>query len=165
MTTDGYILAIDPDVERSGFALLDCKERSMVYCAALTFAEAIRYFDFLVAGADYRPLRVVIEDSDISTNWHYSTRDRAGVIAAKGRSVGMCHATTRHLREYAEYCGLKVEMQRPLKKCWKGRDGKITQMEIVRFIAGLPTRCNQEQRDAALLAWCFAGLPVRLISR
>jgi hypothetical protein len=51
-----------------------------------------------------------------------------------------------------------------LKKCWKGKDGKITQDEIAYFVSAgekMP-RMNQDQRDALLLAWVCAGYPVRV---
>jgi hypothetical protein len=43
---------------------------------------------------------------------------------------------------------------------WHGRDGKITQEEIAAF-TGIDGRHNQEERDAALLAWIYAGLPIK----
>ena len=152
-----YIIGIDPDVEKSGMACLDMETRQVEVCA-IVFPELLqsllRYVDEDVA--------IVIEDSDMSVNWHYGSADKPGIIAAKGRSVGMCHATTRHIREICDYLGFDVYMQRPLRKMWKGPDGKITQEEIMQFIPGLPKKMNQECRDAALLAWNEAGLPIRI---
>lgn len=48
-----------------------------------------------------------------------------------------------------------------LRKGWKGKDGKITHDELASF-TGLMGRTNQDVRDAALLAWAFAGLPIRV---
>jgi hypothetical protein len=100
----------------------------------------------------------------MSANWHYSQKDSKAKVAAKGRSVGMCHATARHLKEYCEWQQSisSVVMMKPLRKCWKGADGKITHEEITQFTKGLPGRTNQEVRDAALLAWTYANLPIRL---
>jgi hypothetical protein len=50
---------------------------------------------------------------------------------------------------------------KPLKKNWKGKDGKITHKELALF-TGLTGRTNQEARDAGLIAWIFAGLPIRI---
>ena len=44
---------------------------------------------------------------------------------------------------------------------WQGKDGKITQQEIASF-TGITGRNNQEERDAALLAWVYAGLPIKI---
>lgn len=42
-----------------------------------------------------------------------------------------------------------------------GKDGKITHEELASF-TGVKERTNQEGRDAALLAWTYAGLPIRM---
>jgi hypothetical protein len=61
----------------------------------------------------------------------------------------------------AEHYGLHVTLRRPLTKCWHGKDRKITQAEL-EAITGTAGRTNQEMRDAALLAWVEAGLPIRV---
>lgn len=161
MTNTGYILGIDPDVEKSGFTLIDCKYRELIFCKCLTMPEAFEYLKQLPSSG-YTPVKVVIEDSDQATGWHYSRRDSQPVVFAKGRSVGMCHATLRHLHEYAEQIGLDCVMKKPLRLIW-GRGGeKISQREIEQFIPNFPKRSNPEMRDSALLAWDYADLPQRL---
>lgn len=160
MMRKGLVIAFDPDVEKSGVAVLDCAKGRFVLLSAMAFPDCIRLLDGYAAMEEQ--VLVVIEDSDVSRNWHYSPRDTKGVIAAKGRSVGMCHATLRHLHEYAEAVGLDVRMQKPLRKCWRGKDGKVTQEEMAAMIPDWPARSNPEVRDAALLAWAVAGLPLRV---
>lgn len=163
-----YVVGIDPDIDKSGFALLDVQQRTFTMVQALTISEAIKTLDALAA-SDTPPL-VVIEDSDSSVNWHVNKimttgqplKNKLHTAAAIGRSAGLCHAIIRVLREYAESVGLKVRMQKPLRKCWRGKDGKITQIEAAQFMTGLPKRCNQECRDSALIAWCVAELPIRI---
>jgi hypothetical protein len=48
-----------------------------------------------------------------------------------------------------------------LRKIWKGTDGKITQDELEQ-ITGIKGKTNQDGRDAALLAWVFAELPIQI---
>jgi len=60
-----------------------------------------------------------------------------------------------------KHYGIEVIEHFPLRKIWKGKDGKITQEELASF-TGLKGRTNQDARDAALLAWSFANLPIRL---
>lgn len=168
MSRPRYIIGIDPDIERTGVALVDREARRLEYAGALTFTDCVKYLDGIAAMYPNEQVEVVIEDSDTSTNWHVQKlmangqplRSKLYLAAAIGRSAGLCHATARHLREYAESCGLRVRMQKPLKKCWKGKDGKITQVEAAQFMPGLPKRCNQEVRDAALISWCVAELPI-----
>lgn len=155
-----YILGIDPDLEKSGIALLDRQRGEFLKVSAVSFVE----MSLILRGdvPDKDDITIVLEDSDLSTNWHVNPRDNVHVAAAKGRSIGMCHATARHIKELAEYYQMQVVQMKPLRKCWKGPNGKITHDECKQFMRNLPTRTNQEMRDAALLAWCYANLPIRL---
>lgn len=155
-----YILGIDPDLEKSGIALLDRQRGEFLKVSAVSFVE----MSLILRGdvPDKDDITIVLEDSDLSTNWHVNPRDNVHVAAAKGRSIGMCHATARHIKEMAEYYQLPVIQMKPLRKCWKGPNGKITHDECKQFMRNLPTRTNQEMRDAALLCWCYANLPIRL---
>lgn len=163
MKRNGFLVGIDPDVSKSGFALLDCEARKFTQVEALTFPAVIdRFAELAAMKADGKAVTVVMEDSDLATNWHQNILDSRAVCAAKGRSVGLCHATARHLKECAENFGLEVVMMKPLRKFWKGRDGKITHDEALYFMRGLPKQTNQEGRDAALLAWAYADYPIRV---
>lgn len=165
MKTNGFIIGIDPDVEKSGVAVLDCEKREFEKVEAMSFPELVDYLAvvrFDIEGLDEKEAVIVLEDSDLSTNWHCSYKDNKATAAAKGRSVGMCHATARHIKEIAEHYGLEVVLQKPLRKLWKGRDGKITHEEAAYFMRGLPKQTNQETRDAALLAWNYADFPIRV---
>ena len=156
-------MGIDPDVSASGLAVLDCSRREFQKVGSYPFPEIVDALALLAADkAAGQEVTVVLEDSDLSTNWHMSPRDSKAVAAAKGRSVGLCHATARHLKECAEAYGLEVVPMKPLRKCWKGRDGKITHEEATYFMRGLPKQTNPESRDAALLAWAYAGFPIRV---
>lgn len=158
----GFILGIDPDVSKSGIALLDCEARRFRIVEAYDFADLLRTFGMLMEDNGLRPLKVVIEDSWSTThNWHMYGMSLAKA-AALGRSVGLCHATGMHINTAAKVYGLDTLLMTPLKKMWKGRDGKITQEEIAAFIPEWPRRANQEERDAALLAWNYAGFPIRI---
>ena len=62
-----------------------------------------------------------------------------------------------------EYWQIPYELIKPLPlkaggvNLWKGKDGKITAGGLAQQPGG---RTNQEARDAALIAWTWAGLPV-----
>lgn len=165
MKTSGYIIGIDPDVEKSGVAVLNCEERRFTRVESMSFSELV---DFLlkleadIACGEPLDITFVLEDSDLSTNWHCSYKDNKATAAAKGRSVGMCHATARHIKELVEHYGFEVILQKPLVKFWKGRDRKITHEEAAQFMTGLPKSTNQESRDAALLSWVCSGFSIYL---
>lgn len=161
-----FIIGIDPDVEKSGIAFLDVEKRCFEPVKSLSFPELMMYINGLHVSEQIGsvPLKetiaIVIEDSDSTTNWHLSSKTNARTAAAIGHGSGLCHATQRHIKEWCEHLGFTVVLQHPLKKCWMGRDGKITQEEIMQFIPDLPKRINQECRDACLLAWNYANLPI-----
>lgn len=164
MTRSDYIIGIDPDVKKSGVAQLRTAGREVELFSA-SFPELI---DYLQRMADFRQrtgmkATIVVEASWlISTNWHTKRADSVRTAARKGKDAGRCHEVGRKIVECARYYGLDVVEQLPLKKIWKGKDGKITHDELSAFVPGLPSRTNQEGRDAMLLAWNHAGFPIRM---
>jgi len=172
-----FIIGIDPDVEKSGFALLNVENRTFSDVKAMTFSEVYHslwriamHLNRMLGTIKPIGVIVVIEDSDSTTNWHidkleYASLNLKGKLrkaAAMGHGTGMCHATQRHIKEVAEDLKFEVVMQKPLKKTWQGTDGKITHEECMQFMQGLPKRTNSEMRDAALLAWNYANLPIHI---
>lgn len=154
------IIAIDPDATQSGVAEVKTETGELkVY--KLGIAELIRYLH----KKDVHT-KIIIEAGWMNeSNWHVLNRYMtARKAAAIGRSVGMNHQTGMMIEQICkDYFGLPTELQRPFKKCWKGKDGKITQEEM-QTITGHPKlpRMNQDQRDALLIAWVHAGLPMKM---
>ena len=163
MTRIDYIIGIDPDVKKSGVAQLRTAGREVELFSS-SFPELI---DYLQRMADFQQrtgmkVTIVVEASWlISTNWHTKRADSVRTAARKGKDAGRCHEVGRKIVECAQYYGLEVVERLPLKKIWKGKDGKITDEEIKAFMP-IQGRTNQEERDAALLAWDYAGLPIRI---
>jgi hypothetical protein len=69
-----------------------------------------------------------------------------------------------------EHWGISHDIIKPLvlrvkgRNIWRGKDGKITHEELAAF-TGITGRTNQEERDAMLIAWNYANLPLsRLFS-
>lgn len=164
MTYDfDFIIGIDPDVERSGLAVVNRRARCLVAIGAMPFAELA---DWLSGKRNVNALVVVECSWDSESNWHlvqkFGSTARAAAI---GRAVGLNHATGMHIAALAERYGFTVRLQRPLKKIGHGRDGKLTHADCAYYMTGfdeLKARTNQEERDAARLAWVAAGLPERV---
>ena len=162
-----YIIGIDPDTDKSGVAQLKVAGRemeafSLSFPVLLDYLQRIRQKE-LMEGVK---VLVVVEASwKISTNWHTKRGESVRTVARKGNDAGRCHEVGRKIVECARYYGLDVVEQLPLKKIWKGKDGKITHDELSVFVPGLPSRTNQEERDAMLLAWNHAGFPIRIITK
>ena len=167
-----FIIGIDPDVEKNGVAQLDAEEKSFDVIKSLSLCNVITLLSEVhntTVAFGYQAV-MVIEDSDSTTNWHLKSlaeskmklESKLRKAAAIGHGSGMCHATQRHLEEIAKTLGIEVVKVKPLKKSWLGKDGKITHEELAQFVPNLPETTNQEGRDAALLAWCYAGLPIHI---
>lgn len=152
------IVAIDPDVNKSGFAFLEVKTRILT-TVALPFPELLDHL--LHVRAAYRDQVIVLVEKSWNTshNWHTKPGESWKVSAAKGNSTGRNHEVGRKIVEMCKHYGLEVVEKTPLKKCWSGPEGKITHKELSYF-TGLEGRTNQEERDAALIAWNYAGLPI-----
>ena len=155
------IIAIDPDKEKSGVAFLKPKTRQLEV-SNLTFPMLLDYLQHAkkVQGETMESLIVVVEAGWIvrKSNFHEAQGHRAEKIA---KDVGANHETGRKIIEMCEHYGIEVTPHAPLVKCWKGKDRKITHDELASF-TGIMGRTNQDARDAGLLAWTFAGLPIRI---
>jgi predicted nuclease with RNAse H fold len=147
------IIAIDPDVYKSGVAFLKPSTRQLEV-SNLEFPLLLDYLQHA------KTLVVVVEAGWITqANWHLRRGDNARIASAKGNSTGRNHETGRKIVEMCKHYGIEVIEHTPLRKCWCGKDGKITHKELESF-TGIIGRTNQDGRDAALLAWCYANLPI-----
>lgn len=158
-----YIIAIDPDVDESGVATLATENRDL-QTTKLSFPTLCDFIREQQERTKREGLSmcVVVEAGWVNkTNWHIHGKN-ARAAAAIGKQTGRNHEVGRLLVEMAKHYGCRVIEQPPLKKCWKGREGKITADELKSF-AGITGRTNQDQRDACLLAWVTANLPIRII--
>ena len=161
---DVYI-GIDPDAEKSGVGMVTRATRE-VDVKQLAFASLVAFIRLQYHRAEVqgKTIMVIVEGGWlIHGNWHIPFRCSTAKAAAIGRSVGMNHQTGLLLVEILKAEGIPVQVQRPLRKMWQGADGKITSAELAEITGKekLP-RCNQEGRDALLIAWVASGLPVRV---
>lgn len=164
-TNYDIIVGIDPDVDKSGYAVLKCGERKVTTIEALGFFQLQSYLTALADRARNLgvSLVVVVEASwMIQANWHVNQYDRRNRAAAKGYDVGRNHQVGKLIVEMCKVNGIPFVEHIPLRKCWSGKDRKITHEELIQFCPVDKKRTNQEERDAALLAWCFADFPIRL---
>ena len=160
------IIAIDPDVTKSGVAIMDVAGRTLTtHCMVMPeLVELLR-----IEGLKMLPkgdLLVVVEASWlVNTNWQLNAKDTLSTAAAKGERVGRNHQVGIMLVELCRYYNLSVLEKHPLLKIWHGKDGKITFTELHRLCAGSgivydAKKNNQEERDAALLAIDVSGVPM-----
>ena len=152
------IIAIDPDVDKSGVAALQIEGKHLVM-HSLKFPELIDLLKWINEDKIHFPFMVVVEAGWLNavSNYHTAAGRRGQRIA---KNVGANHQVGKMIVEMCEHYNIPVTTIKPLKKMWQGKDGKITQEEIASF-TGIIGRNNQEERDAALLAWVYAGLPIK----
>lgn len=147
------IIGIDPDNQESGVGAVFDDKKFLAY--KMNFPALIDYLKAM--NESCKKVKVVIEGGWLNkSNWHVLNRFMSAVKAAAiGRSTGMNHQTGILIVECCQHYNIPYEIIKPLKKYWKGKDGKITQDELAYFI-------SQDQRDALLLAWVCAGYPVKV---
>jgi len=157
------IIGIDPDCDKSGVAFLETKTKK-IEISNLTFPQLLDYMRCMKDLQDRtdKSIIFIVEAGYLNkSNWHLKSKDNRHVAAHKGNSTGRNHETARKIIEMAKHYGLDVEETKPLKKFWRGPDGKITHDELSYF-TGIKGRTNQEARDAVLLAWNFSGFPMKV---
>lgn len=157
------VIGIDPDCEASGYAYLRVDTRSMVL-DKLKFPELIEwiYQEHTRLIMQGMRLVVVVERGWFNlTNYHLKPGASPNMASRIGMSIGRNHETGRKILEMLKYYGVETDTIDPLRKCWKGKDGKITAEEF-KMITGVTGRHNQDERDAGLIAWLYANLPVRI---
>lgn len=171
MSRADYIIGIDPDTEKSGVALLDTSDFHLEL-QTLTFPELIDRIIYLRDKSRFssKSLHVVVE-----AGWKNSKSNFHGYYGRRGekiaKNVGANHETGKKIIEICVHWGIPVAEMAPLPLkiggmyMWSGPDGKITHEELVAVTGIKKSRSNQEERDAALLAWRVAGLPLRISKR
>lgn len=152
------VIAIDPDVSKSGVAVID--DRSLFLSECLSFGKLLDKLQELKAEQELTgqsPLVVVEAGWLNESTWHNAYYKGARVSSRMGKDIGANQQTGKLIAEMAEHYGLKVKLQKPLVKRWTGHDKKITQPELdnlldIYHIAHTKKRMNQDCRDAVLIA-------------
>ena len=157
----GYVIGIDPDAKRSGLSVYNRQTRVMEI-ACLNFPAILEKVKTTYEENKDLPFMVYVEAGWMNKgNWHI-TPSRNGKFspsawaAAVGTSMGACNAVSKNLLECFEFYGIPCSPIKPLRKCWKGPDRKITHKELINelniyHVKYNFNRSNQEERDAALI--------------
>ena len=90
------IVAIDPDVEKSGVAELS-PQHLLLEVTNLTFPQLLDYLQSRknLSETAHTSLVVIVEAGWLNqSNWHLRSKDNARVASAKGNSAGRNHGCT-----------------------------------------------------------------------
>ena len=133
------IIGIDPDLKKSGVAILG----DSLELKTMTFAETVELF----RSQQDKIKKVVIEAGweNTKSNFHNRYGQRKSVGERIAKNVGENHATGKLIAEMAKECGLVVVLVKPTRTKLKAED--------FNRITGWQGRTNQEQRDAAMLVY------------
>lgn len=155
------IIAIDPDVKKSGVAFLEIATRKLEI-TNLNFPQLLDYIEHVIKQSQETKLPFIVI---VEAGWHNAKSNFHGGKGAAAqriaKNVGANHQIGKTIIEWCNHKGIEVIEQRPLRKIWKGQGGKITHQELSSF-TNIIGRTNQDARDAALLAWNYAGLPIKI---
>ena len=161
MISYDHIIGIDPDVDKSGVAYLH-KPTKNLELTKLSFPLLVDYLKFLKNSLDGTSNKIIVV---VEAGWLVSKSNYHGVYGNAGQAVakkvGANHQVGKLIIETCTHLGIDVVEQKPLAKSWKGRDKKITHEEFAYF-TGISGRTSQDERDAGLIAWNYAGLPIRI---
>lgn len=173
------LVGIDPDTKASGWAVIDLSNRTV-------HLETLPFMDILALLTEWRrevddhyldesySYRFVVEDIwTVAHNWHVSARDNRQTISKKGYHIGRCSMVGQLIYEAIGAHFFPRIAQPPLRKVWRGADGKITHPELLELCEKhdliLPPsklkQTNQEERDALLLALHHIATPIKLFEQ
>lgn len=173
------LIGIDPDTKASGWACIDLSDRT-VHLETLPFMDILSLLTEWRREVDDHYLdeaysyRFVVEDIwKVAHNWHVSPRDNRQTISKKGYHIGRCSMVGQLIYEAIGAHFFPRIAQPPLRKVWRGADGKITHPELLELCEKhdliLPPskqkQTNQEERDALLLALHHIATPIKLFEQ
>ncbi len=172
MLINKLIIGIDPDVSKSGYCeiMLNGTDIQLQH-GAYSFPEIV--IEIFKRIAEHKKLSQYHCDIEIYVeagwlnrphNFHTPSYAKKSISDTVANGVGRNEETGRKIIEMAKYYGLNVFEAPPLKKIW-GADHrqKISHEELKNLTGGLVKgQTNQDTRDAILLAWDKAGLPMRI---
>lgn len=137
------LIGIDPDVDKSGFALIHNKNYEL---QNLTFFELFEKLRKLKNDFPKEEIRVFIECGFLNkSNWHKIKKGSASINANIGNRTGRNHEVAYKLIEMCEFLNLTFFKVKPTTRKRDSKEFKL--------ITGISKRTNQEQRDAFMLVY------------
>jgi len=145
------VIAIDPDSKKSGIGIVKGHETEAL---SLTLPEIVNR---CVSESNAATTKIIIEAGWLNKSfWHENARKSTAIAVKVGIGLGENRQAGFDIEAMLKSHGLEYEEVRPLRKCWKGTDGKITHDELNKQLRLRKLkevgRCNQDARDALWLA-------------
>jgi len=147
MTNARFYIGIDPDIEKSGYAVYDSKHQVITDLCVLSFTGLCKALVAFAPQHMENPV-VVLEAGWLNKKANYRTTDkkRTAVREKIANRVGVNEGIGRAIQMFATDIALfQVILQRP-------HTSKLTHKQFVQ-ITGVTQSTCQETRDAAMLVW------------
>jgi len=145
------VIGIDPDIQESGYASYHNKDKrftvgNMPFPALLDTLKVGKK----IADQNGLTMLVCIEASWLERKSNHHGSKNIHTASKIGKNVGANHQTGRLIQEMCLHYGIEVQLVKPFRLVWK--NGKISAAEFKKH-TGYSKRCNQDARDAGLIAW------------
>ena len=144
MSAHRYI-GIDPDVDKSGFAVWNKPAQKFESIEALGLAEIMSFFQVMKISIEI----VVIEAGYMNKGNRHTFKGQSVAAAAKtGENVGRNHQRGMDIVEILEWMKIPYRLQKPITpNKWKD------DAAYFKTITGWHGKTNPEKRDAAMLVY------------
>lgn len=140
-----YIIGIDPDREKSGFAVFNTQQ-NILEINSHSFFELFKLLEAKKESISL--IRIEAGWLNKKSNFHNRPGQSKEVGEKIANSVGANAETGKKICEMCEYLEIPYETVKPLGT--KSIDSKL-----FKKITGYTKRTNQDQRDAAMLVWDY----------
>ena len=136
-------IGIDPDVDKSGFAVWNSSGKQFGHVGQYSFFDLIDQIELLKM---FHNVAVVVEAGWLikKSNWHDKPKQSKAVGEKIAKAVGTNHQVGKLLVEWCKHNNIKCIEIKPM--------GKLNAREFKK-ITGWEKRTNPEQRDAAMLVF------------
>ncbi len=138
-------IGIDPDVDKSGFAVWNKPAQKFESIEALGLAEIMSFFQVMKISIEI----VVIEAGYMNKGNRHTFKGQTVAAAAKtGENVGRNHQRGMDIVEILEWMKIPYRLQKPITpNKWKDDAAHF------KTITGWHGKTNPEKRDAAMLVY------------
>ena len=138
-------IGIDPDVDKSGFAVWNKPAQKFESIEALGLAEIMSFFQVMKISIEI----VVIEAGYLNKGNRHTFKGQTVAAAAKtGENVGRNHQRGMDIVEILEWMKIPYRLQKPITpNKWKD------DAAYFKTITGWHGKTNPEKRDAAMLVY------------
>ncbi len=138
-------IGIDPDVDKSGFAVWNKPAQKFESIEALGLAEIMSFFQVMKISIEI----VVIEAGYMNKGNRHTFKGQSVAAAAKtGENVGRNHQRGMDIVEILEWMRIPYRLQKPITpNKWKD------DAAYFKTITGWHGKTNPEKRDAAMLVY------------